>query len=96
MEETHVPGGTLRSPDSWQWSRWQAPGLAYGAIGATDRRRGAPVDQGCLSQYQHFFRTAPDYGKTVALELGLPLSITVQTGGSAKFLSVAPCLLSWI
>lgn len=36
---------------SWQRTGWQATGLAYGAIGASDCRRRAPVDRGLLPQY---------------------------------------------
>ena len=42
----------VRNPDSWQWSGWQVTSLAYGAIGAKDCGRGAPVYRGLLSQYQ--------------------------------------------
>ena len=48
----HVSPGTVRSAHPRQWRGRQAPRLASGAVGATDCRRGAPVDRRLLSERQ--------------------------------------------
>src|SRR5262245_41724198 len=46
----HVSIRRVRNPGPWQWTGRQVAGLAHGAIGAADCRRGASVDRRLLSQ----------------------------------------------
>src|SRR5208282_4095596 len=50
--DAHVATGTDRSPRPWQRVWREVARLGYGAIGATHRGRGAPVDRRLLSQHR--------------------------------------------